>query len=137
MWLQFEMYAESEEIEDADNLFLLPPAIQSMREALRVYLDCLFKQSAYHESYIFRGVYFCGEAGLQTDDLFQLDSNNEVPVPLETVPAVTTAAIQRKPVFLADLFKEKIFSESSLAEPIRRIALSRNRTVLVAQKFCG
>ena len=41
--------------------------------------------------------------------------------------------IERKPVFLADLFKEKIFGESSLAQPIRRIALSRNRTVLAAQ----
>ncbi|HEU4770328.1 MAG TPA: type VI secretion protein IcmF/TssM N-terminal domain-containing protein, partial [Pyrinomonadaceae bacterium] len=61
--LQFEIYAERDEIEDVDALFLLPPEIQSMREPLSVYLDCLFKQSAYHESYMFRGVYFCGEAG--------------------------------------------------------------------------
>jgi type VI secretion system protein ImpL len=133
MWLQFEMYAEREEIEDADNLFLLPPTMQSMREALRVYLDCLFKQSAYHESYMFRGVYFCGESGEQTDDLLQLQPINELTAAVETIPATETVAVQRKPVFLADLFKEKIFNESSLAQPIRRIALSRNRTVLAAQ----
>jgi type VI secretion system protein ImpL len=133
MWLQFEMYAEREEIEDADDLFLLPPEMQSMREALAVYLDCLFKQSAYHESYIFRGVYFCGEPGLAADDLLQLEAINELTAAVEALPAATTVAVQRKPVFLADLFKEKIFSESSLAQPIRRIALSRNRTVLAAQ----
>src|SRR5574338_600070 len=45
MWLQFEIYAEHEDIEDADNLFLLPQTMQSMREALSVYLDVLFKES--------------------------------------------------------------------------------------------
>lgn len=133
MWLQFEIYAEREEIEDADSLFLLPPTMQSMREALRVYTDCLFKQSAYHESYIFRGVYFCGEPGVQTDDLLQLPPINELTGAVDALPATTADETQRKPVFLADLFKEKIFTESSLAQPIRRIALSRNRTVLAAQ----
>jgi hypothetical protein len=133
MWLQFEIYAERENVEDADDLFLLPQTMQSMRDGLGVYLDNLFKQSAYHESYIFRGVYFCGEPGLQTEDPLQLNTLNDLPVPSETLPAASTAAIPRKPVFLADLFKEKIFSESSLAQPVRRIALSRNRTVLAAQ----
>lgn len=132
-WLQFEIYAEREDIEDADDLFLLSPAMQSMRDALSVYLDCLFKQSAYHESYIFRGVYFCGEPGISTDGPLQLESMNELPVTVDALPTSTPVAIQRKPVFLADLFKEKIFSESALAQPIRRIALSRNRMALTAQ----
>jgi type VI secretion system protein ImpL len=132
-WLQFEIYAERDDIEDADDLFLLPPAMQSMRDALSVYLDCLFKQSAYHESYIFRGVYFCGEPGISTDGPLQLEKMNELPVTIDALPTAKPAAIARKPVFLADLFKEKIFSESSLAQPIRRIALSRNRMALTAQ----
>jgi type VI secretion system protein ImpL len=93
-----------------------------MREALGVYLDCLFKQSAYHESYIFRGVYFCGEPGVENDDLLQLQPINELTGSTDMAAVVATAQVQRKPVFLADLFKEKIFSESSLAQPIRRIA---------------
>lgn len=132
-WLQFEIYAERDDIEDADDLFLLPPAMQSMRDGLSAYLDCLFKQSAYHESYIFRGVYFCGEPGISTDGPLQLEKMNELPVTIDALPTAKPAAIQRKPVFLADLFKEKIFSESSLAQPIRRIALSRNRMALTAQ----
>lgn len=132
-WLQFEIYAERDDIEDADDLFLLPPAMQSMRDALSVYLDGLFKQSAYHESYIFRGVYFCGEPGISTDGPLQLERMNELPTTLDVLPTSTPPPVERKPVFLADLFKEKIFSESSLAQPIRRIALSRNRLALTAQ----
>lgn len=132
-WLQFEIYAERDDIEDADDLFMLPPAMQSMRDSLSVYLDCLFKQSAYHESYIFRGVYFCGEPGVSTDGPLELERMNELPVTVDVLPTSAPAAVQRKPVFLADLFKEKIFSESSLAQPIRRIALSRNRMALTAQ----
>ncbi len=108
--LQFEIYAECNEIQDVDDLFLFPQAIQSMSAPLSIYLDALFKQSAYHESYLFRGFYFCGQAGIKS------------------IPE----AISEAKFFLSDLFK-KFFSESSLAQPVSRIALSRNRTVLFAQ----
>ena len=133
-WLQFEIYAERDEIEDVDDLFLFPPGMQSLREPLSIYLDSLFKQSAYHESYLFRGLYFCGEAAVEP-----LPEALALPPAAKSVAALeplhTTAAVveKRKPVFLTDLFRKKIFGESSLAQPIRRIALSRNRTVLAAQ----
>jgi type VI secretion system protein ImpL len=131
-WLQFEMYAQRDDIEEADDLFLLPPKLQSMREPLRVYLDTLFKQSAYHEPYLFRGVYLCGAVAIETEPILQMEPVNqwsEEDEALQPAPA----AVERRPVFLSDLFREKIFSESALAQPIRRIALSRNRTVLAAQ----
>ena len=53
-------------LEDADDLFLFPASMQSMRMPLQIYFDTLFKQSAYHESYLFRGIYFCGEAAVET-----------------------------------------------------------------------
>lgn len=129
--LQFEIYAERDQIEDADDLFLLPQEIQSMRESLSVYLDYLFKQSAYHESYQFRGVYLSGEADF-VDDARALDAINKVALTLDE-PDSMALTVQRKRLFLSDLFKQKIFNESSLAQPIRRIALSRNRTALAAQ----
>jgi type VI secretion system protein ImpL len=131
-WLQFEIYAERDEIQDADDLFLLPPEMQSMREPLRVYLDLLFKQSAYHEPYLFRGVYFCGEVVLETEPALQLQPVNTFQVQDEPLQDAVTP-IERRPVFVSDLFREKIFRESALAQPIHRIALSRNRTVLAAQ----
>lgn len=134
-WLQFEIYAERDEIQDVDDLFLFPPAMQSLREPLSVYLDRLFKQSAYHESYLFRGLYFCGEAGVEpVPEALALPAATTQPVDiLEPLQTTAIVAEQRKPVFLTDLFSKKIFGESTLAQPIRRIALSRNRTVLAAQ----
>jgi type VI secretion system protein ImpL len=131
-WLQFEIYAERDDIENADDLFLLPPQMQTMREPLRVYLDTLFKQSAYHEPYLFRGVYFCGDVPVETEALLQVDPVDEWP-DQDSELQLFSAPIERKPVFLSDLFREKVFREAALAQPIRRIALSRNRMVLAAQ----
>jgi type VI secretion system protein ImpL len=136
--LQFEIYTERDQIENADDLFLFPAAIQSMRAPFQVYLDCLFKESAYHESYFFRGIYFCGEGLTEpsldlalaaavpagwTDPI----AHSQAPLPKEIVVR------ERKPIFLFDLFKEKIFREASLAQPIRSTLLSRNRMALAAQ----
>ena len=136
--LQFEIYTEREEIQDADDLFLFPPTIQAMRAPLQVYLDTLFKQSAYHESYLFRGIYFCGEGATEL--------SRDLPAPSDPragwadAMQVTAAAAapeivvrERKPVFLFDLFKQKIFCEAALAQPIQRVAFSRNRLALAAQ----
>lgn len=132
-WLQYEIFAERDELEDADDLFLFPSAVQSMRAPLQIYLDALFKQSAYHESYLFRGIYFCGEAAVETlpQALAQAQSVEQSLVEVNTQPA--SVAAPSKPVFLSDLFKQKIFAESSLAQPIGRVALSRNRMALTAQ----
>jgi len=132
-WLQFEIFAERDEVENGDNLFLFPTSIQSLRKPLQVYLDNLFKQSAYHESYLFRGLYFCGEAVVESlpQVMAELATKDESFADLNA-PA-TSVVLERKPVFLSDLFKEKIFTEASLAQPIGRIALSRNRTALAAQ----
>ena len=133
-WLQFEIYAERDEIQDVDDLFLFPTAIQSMSESLGVYLDCLFKQSAYHESYLLRGLYFCGEPGVEAvTETAVLPEIIQPADKLEPLQITEPVAVQRKPVFLTDLFRKKIFSESTLAQPVRRIWLSRNRTALTAQ----
>jgi len=132
-WLQFEIFAERDEVENGDDLFLFPTSIQSLRKPLQVYLDNLFKQSAYHESYLFRGLYFCGEAVVENlpQVMAELAASDHTVADLSE-PA-TPVVLERKPVFLSDLFKEKIFTEASLAQPIRRIALSRNRMALAAQ----
>jgi len=134
-WLQFEIFAERDEVENGDDLFLFPMSIQSLRKPLQVYLDNLFKQSAYHESYLFRGLYFCGEAVVDSlpQVMAELATSEESFADLTEPVAPLDTTPERKPVFLSDLFKEKIFSEASLAQPIRRIALSRNRTALAAQ----
>jgi type VI secretion system protein ImpL len=136
--LQFEIYTERDEIQNADELFLFPSAMQSMRQSLQIYLDCLFKQSAYHESYFFRGIYFCGESNLESSMELASQTVSEQGwadqfEPFEASLPQEMPVQTRKPLFLSGLFKEKILSEAALAQPIRRTALSRNRVVLTAQ----
>src|SRR6185503_4531810 len=92
--LQFEIYAERDEIEDRDDLFQLPFAVQSMRESLSVYLDDLFKQSAYHESYMFRGIYLCGEAPVDTNALLKMEALNEFPAIINDSPVAPPVAVK-------------------------------------------
>jgi hypothetical protein len=137
-YLQFEIYAEQDEIQDADDLFLFPAVAQTMRAPLQVYLDALFKQSAYHESFFFRGLYFCGESPADLSISASAPATREpdwtnVLEPFEVSLPEKIQPSEREPIFVHDLFKEKIFAEDFLAQPIRRVALSRNRTVLAAQ----
>ena len=109
-YLQFEIFAEQDEIEDADGLFRFPAEVQTMRAALQVYLDGLFKQSAYHESFFFRGLYFCGENPAE----MQAESDEGSPHEHEwtnastglqvSLPVATTAS-EQEPLFVHELFK--------------------------------
>jgi hypothetical protein len=134
--LQFEIYTEREHIENADDIFLLPSAVDSMRGPLQVYLDVLFKQSAYHEPFFFRGIYLCGEPPgellLETAEADK-DTNWTEPFAIKASEPEPSDYFERSPAFVSDLFKEKIFAEDFLAQPVRRTALSRNRTVIAAQ----
>jgi len=111
---QYEVFTEGTDLHESDGLFLFPNNFQPLSEPLQVYLDRLFKQSVYHESFVFRGVYFCGDSGIEQ---------------------TKTAPI--RPFFLKDVFEKKIFPEFGLARPATRTVMSRNRKVLVAQAIAA
>ena len=148
--LQVEVFAERSDVQDRDGLFMLPSEMQALKGPLQLYLDHVFKESSFHDSFFFRGLYFSGDAGEDAQ------AHTSVPVAL---PAAFSAAGGededwlasspdpfaprperaaqvsglRRPAFLKDLFEKKIFAEDVLARPLARTALSRNRTVLAAQ----
>lgn len=68
--LQFELFAEGVEPERRDALFQLPGEFRSVEKPLQQVLDTVFARSAYHESFLLRGVYFCGDNGEFLKDLF-------------------------------------------------------------------
>jgi type VI secretion system protein ImpL len=123
---QIEIFAESETVEDSDGVFLFPAEFQTLIEPTRVYLNHLFKESAHHESFMFRGLYFCGDAVL------------DAPVATEIGGEYTSAVGTEvpKPVFLKHVFEKKIFPENRLARPVFRSVLARNRRALVGQIAC-
>jgi hypothetical protein len=143
--LQIEVFTEHGRVADGDEFFMLPSEIQAMRAPLQIYLDRIFKESAYHDPFFLRGIYFCGDAAGEAPlatvvsspaepvihwQLPQPDSSQAIVVAANVTPAV---APEKKHAFLAHLFERKIFQEELLARPITRTVLSRNRMVLVAQ----
>ncbi|MBW1803034.1 MAG: hypothetical protein JRJ85_20165, partial [Deltaproteobacteria bacterium] len=107
---QMELFAEGVDLHESDDLYLLPGYFRSISESLRIYLDHLFKETAYHESFLFRGLYFCGDSGMDHQG-----------------PEV------KKPFFLKELFEKKIFPEFGLSRPATKQYVSRNRTLLALQ----
>lgn len=140
--IQIEVFAEREEVQDGDGLFMLPSEMQLMRAPLQVYLDHIFKESSYHNSFSFRGLYFCGDGGALAPAPapalmpFEDESGDDWLIPsadpFEAPQAMEPPPTARRPIFLKHLFEKKIFQEDLLARPVSKIMLSRNRTVLVA-----
>lgn len=100
--LQAELVAGNAPLADADAFFMLTSSIGKLRDGVGAYLVRLLCQNAQGEPVFFRGVYLCGAAGTGAP------------------PA---------PVFLADLMKQKVVPESSLARPLRGQVFSRNSGV--------
>jgi hypothetical protein len=148
--LQVEVFAERGDVHDRDGLFLLPSEMQALKGPLQLYLDHVFKESSFHDSFFFRGLYFCGDAGedaqaqispaaalpaaFAADDEEDDDWLASSPDPFAPRPErPARVSGPRRPAFVKDLFEKKIFVEDVLARPLARTALSRNRTVLAAQ----
>ena len=133
--IQIEVMADGLQVRDSDGFFLFPTTFQAMFEPLRMYLDQIFKPSVYHESFFFRGLYFCGDSQLEehVQPGFVEATVDGEPEAMATTAPNQMLSTRRKPIFLRHLFEKKIFPEHGLACPISRTFLSRNRTVLAAQ----
>jgi type VI secretion system protein ImpL len=73
--VQLEMFAQGVAEENADGIFVLSDEFSTLKSSLKIYMDHIFKVSAYEESLMLRGLYFCGDSGalpagiLMSDDL--------------------------------------------------------------------
>ena len=85
-----EMLAAGDEGYDRDGLFVFVTAFQELTEPLRGYLDHLFRPSAYHEAFFFRGLYFCGASG--AEGRTSVVPPDSLPARPETPAATTTVA---------------------------------------------
>jgi type VI secretion system protein ImpL len=144
--IQVEVFAEKGEVHDRDGLFMLPSEMQALKAPLQLYLDQVFKESSFHDSFFFRGLYFCGDAGDAEQPQLQpttpqasqpgwafvgTEDSMEAARDLPALPSAQPG--MHKPAFLKDLFEKKIFLEDMLARPVVKTTLSRNRTVFAAQ----
>lgn len=63
--LRLEILSHGVADENKDGIFVLTQEFSSLKNGLKFYLDHIFKSSAYEESLMLRGIYFCGDSGIQ------------------------------------------------------------------------
>ena len=85
---------------DAEALFQLPAAIESLQGPLAIYLQHIFKPSAFHEAFSLRGIYLTGDDGQEDRPFTSVSVMHGIYSGPKDHPA--------RPVFLTDLFAEKI-----------------------------
>lgn len=112
-----ELFASSVDDSSAASYFLLPSRIEAMQPQLQVYIDELMRPSSYHEPFILRGLYLTGDASEAAEQLALGQAED----------AETTALLDtvRRPVFLRDIFEQKVFAEIGLTRPSNNQLLSR------------
>lgn len=139
---------------EADGLFRFPAELRRTLPSLRGFLDEVFRESVYQESFFFRGIYFTGDPGAPGASAADLappapadphpsagppgagplpdayaDPYGEADEPVPAADAARPAA----PVFLRQLFAERIFAEAGLARPVGSSLLDGGRGARAAQ----
>lgn len=137
--VQAELLAAGIRADDSDAFILFPSALGATREALRVYLDQLFRPSVYHETFFFRGVYISGDAGpvAKSEAALAAATAAEDAAAAEPAAAQPSVVPGREPVFVRDLFERKVFAEFGLARASREALATRNRTVRILRWSSG
>ncbi|MGE3540624.1 MAG: type VI secretion protein IcmF/TssM N-terminal domain-containing protein [Candidatus Tectimicrobiota bacterium] len=131
--VQMEVMAQENPLQDGDEFFLFPQALEEIQEPIQAYMDHLFAASAYHEAFFFRGLYFCGDTQRQAAASWALPAVAEAAAAgLPGEPVQPHAGVAH-PSFLKQLFATKIFPEHRLAHPVAKTLLTRSRAVLAAQ----
>lgn len=116
--LQVELFAVSEHLDAASDLFLFSGELQRVARPLRELLDEIFRPSVYRSTSLFRGFYLSGR-GPHREPLAM--SRDE------------TAAAPEAISFTSDLLERKVFPERGLALPLPGAAVARNRVSAIAQ----
>ncbi len=122
---QIEVVVDGIQVSNGDNFFKFPTEFVSMKEPLRTYFNNLFKQSVYHEPFIFRGLYFCGD-GVE-DEMESILPTSGSADSNQDVPAHSDEPSKGDIFFLRDLFQKKIFPEYRLARPTAKIFQWRSK----------
>jgi type VI secretion system protein ImpL len=143
--LQSEIFVERGELDHAAEVFLFPDEFGRLHDPLRTFLGNLFRETAYRESFRFRGLYFCGD--ISEEPVFAPENPSAQSEPAEETAETFQAALlplhvrttrpqlrrERLPILTKRLFEQKIFPERGIARPLSRVFVARNRMVLGIQ----
>jgi type VI secretion system protein ImpL len=121
----------------ADGVFRFPGELRQTHASLRALLGEVFRESAYHEGFFFRGIYFTGDPAFTLPAEPAGASANGLADPTLPMDGDDTAAVVETrtpaPLFLRQLFGERVFAEAGLARPVGSMLLARGRGARAAQ----
>jgi type VI secretion system protein ImpL len=121
------LYEANRPLAETQGFIAFPAALETLREALRIYWNQIFSGGSEDEPVLVRGLYFVGGEGFEED---------------ERTPAADPD-FHRRVDFLGDLFGYKVLYEWSLARPLtkeltrRRWLRSALQVLILGQLFLG
>ncbi len=120
--IQFEAAVDDIQVDNGDSFFKFPTEFISMKEPLKTYFNNLFKQSVYHEPFIFRGLYFCGDG--EGDEIDSFIKTSDLAKPTKELSEGSGDKVDSI-YFLKELFQKKIFREYRIARPTQKTFKSK------------
>jgi type VI secretion system protein ImpL len=111
---------------DSSAYFLLANELERLRPGLSLFCDELMRPSAYHESFLLRGIYLTGDC---SDAAVLHAASGAVAVSVVGEEETAAQSSDAMPAFLRDIFERKIFAEVGLvrtsARRMRQPAIKR------------
>jgi len=111
-----ELSALEEGDHDSIGYLLLPAELERLRAGVKAFCEELMRPSAYHESFLLRGIYLTGDGSPAAQLQAPLAGTSVTSVTL----GVPDMAFIPAPVFLRDIFERKVFPEVGLVRASRQ-----------------
>ena len=106
--LLYASAASNDDIEEVDQVFMFPVSFNRLSDPLSRWFEMVFQPTRLSQAFFCRGIYFTGSpvASGEVEDGHRPDV-----------------------AFVHDLFRDRVFAEQHLAQPIRQSIWSRNRMI--------
>ncbi|MEM7020410.1 MAG: type VI secretion system protein, partial [Pseudomonadota bacterium] len=131
--IQLELVTAINDIPDNDEFLLFPHELRPVFNRLRTYLDNVFKPSAMHEPFFFRGIYLTGDAGPKSLPLMAGGAAEDTSDTLPFEPDSSDEGYRPRPVFTTQLLDSKVFPEGRIARPVEKAYQGRRKLLYAAQ----
>lgn len=156
--LRLEIFAEGRLTDSRDGVFVFPSELLTIKENLSIYVNHIFKNDAYQESLLLRGLYFSGDSGMtplrvlndhedqseenhenlavvgNPDTMLRADGEAHLSLAAQLTPE-SLEPVRRKIFFIDDLITDKILREPGLAVPLQKRLLGINKALNLAKIF--
>ncbi len=142
--IRMEIFSSNSISLTRDGIFVFPSELLTIKEALGIYIDAIFKSSSVDEKFFFRGFYFTGDSKMMPllsfdGDLVQNDAMAIVGTPdadineVGSISASYNEETVKKIFFFEDLLLKKVFTEEGLASPMKTKVNQANKSILIAK----